>query len=177
MWSTFGFHDLATVVRGVGGGVILSVLAVTYLFKFGEEYSRGVFVIDAVLLAAAIVGTRSSFRIFGRMATKSGARQRRVAIYGAGLRGQLLVREMLANPALERKPVAFLDDNQARHAQRIMGVPVRGSLEDLDRIIRKLRVDEVLLSSPSINGAVEARVREVCAQRDVAVRRLHFEIQ
>jgi UDP-GlcNAc:undecaprenyl-phosphate GlcNAc-1-phosphate transferase len=177
MWSTFGFHDLFTVARGVAGGVILSVLAVAYLFKFGEAYSRGVFIIDAVLLGAAIVGTRSSFRIFGRMATKSGARQRRVAIYGAGRRGQLLVREMLANPSLERKPVAFVDDNQARHAQRILGVPVRGSLDDLDRILRTLKVDEVLLSSPSINGVVEARVREVCGQRDVAVRRLQFEIQ
>jgi UDP-GlcNAc:undecaprenyl-phosphate GlcNAc-1-phosphate transferase len=177
MWSTFGLHDLSTVLRGVTGGLVLSVLAVTYLFKFGEAFSRGVYLIDWVLLTAAIVATRSSFRIFGRIASKSGARQRRVAIYGAGVRGQLLVREMLANASLERKPVAFIDDNLVRHAQRILGVPVRGSLDDLDVIIRALKVDEVLLSSPSINGAVEARVREICAARDVAVRRLHFEIQ
>jgi UDP-GlcNAc:undecaprenyl-phosphate GlcNAc-1-phosphate transferase len=177
MWSTFGLHDLSTVLRGATGGLVLSVLAVTYLFKFGEAFSRSVFLIDWVLLTAAIVATRSSFRIFGRIATRSGARQRRVAIRGAGVRGQLLVREMLANAALERKPVAFIDDNQARRAQRILGVPVRGSLEDLDAIIRALKVDEVLLSSPSINGAVEARVREICAARDVAVRRLRFEIQ
>ena len=135
------------------------------------------FLIDWVLLTAAIVATRSSFRIFGRIAAKSSARQRRVAIYGAGVRGQLLVREMLANPSLDRKPVAFIDDNPARRAQRIIGVPVRGSIDDLDAILGKLEVDEVLLSSPSITGAVEARVREVCAARGVEVRRLHFEIE
>jgi UDP-GlcNAc:undecaprenyl-phosphate/decaprenyl-phosphate GlcNAc-1-phosphate transferase len=176
MWSTFGLHDLSTVLRGVTGGLILSVLAVTYFFKF-EAFSRGVFIIDWVLLTAAIVATRSSFRIFGRIAIRSGAGQRRVAVYGAGVRGQLLVREMFANAALERKPVAFVDDNLARRSQRILGVPVRGSLEDLDAIIRTLRVDEVLLSSPAINGAVEARVREICAARDVAVGRLRFEIE
>jgi UDP-GlcNAc:undecaprenyl-phosphate GlcNAc-1-phosphate transferase len=42
MWSTFGLHDLSTVLRGVGGGLLLSVLAVTYLYKF-ERFSRGVF--------------------------------------------------------------------------------------------------------------------------------------
>jgi len=176
MWSTFGLHDLSTVLRGVTGGVMLSVLAVTYFFKF-EAFSRGVFIIDWVLLTAAIVATRSSFRIFGRIATKSGARQRRVAIYGAGVRGQLLAREMFANPALERKPVAFIDDNLARRSQRVLGIPVRGSLDDLDTIVRKMRIDEVLLSSPTIDGTVEARVRAICAGRDVAVRRLRFEIE
>jgi UDP-GlcNAc:undecaprenyl-phosphate GlcNAc-1-phosphate transferase len=176
MWSTFGLADLSTVLRGTTAGVVLSVLAVTYLFKF-EAFSRGVFILDWVLLTIAIGATRSSFRIFGRIATRSGARQRRVAIYGAGLRGQMLVREMLANAGLERKPVAFIDDNQARQAQRILGVPVRGSLEDLEAIIHRMRIDEVLLSSPSINGTVEVRVRQICSAHGVAVRRLQFGIE
>jgi UDP-GlcNAc:undecaprenyl-phosphate GlcNAc-1-phosphate transferase len=176
MWSTFGLHDLATVLRGVAGGTVLSVLAVTYLFKF-EAFSRGVFIIDGVLLSAAIIATRLSFRILGRIATKSGARHKRVAIYGAGARGQLLVREMLANPALERKPIVFIDDNEARRAQRFVGVPVRGAIGDLDRILVSQRIDEVLLSTPRIASEVESRVRDICAVRQVAVRRLHFEIQ
>jgi UDP-GlcNAc:undecaprenyl-phosphate GlcNAc-1-phosphate transferase len=176
MWITFGLHDLSTVLRGVTGGLVLSVLAVTYFFKF-EAFSRGVFIIDWVLLTAAIVATRSSFRIFGRIAARSGARQRRVAVYGAGARGQLLVREMFANAGLERKPVAFIDDNLARRSQRILGVPVRGSLDDLDAIIRTMRIDEVLLSSPTINGAVEARVRGICGGHGIAVRRLQFHIE
>ena len=85
-------HDVSTVVRAVGSGVILSVLVVTYLYKF-EAFSRSVFVIYAVLLTAAIVATRSSFRVFGRMAARTAARTR-VAIYGAGARGQLLAREI-----------------------------------------------------------------------------------
>ena len=51
-----------------------------------------------MLLTAAILATRSSFRIFGRIAARSSPHATRVAIYGAGMRGQLLVREMLANP-------------------------------------------------------------------------------
>jgi len=176
MWSTFGLHDLATVLRGVGTGTVLSVLTVTYLYKF-ERFSRSVFLIDAVMLTIAILATRSSFRIFGRLATRTGSRQRRTVIYGAGANGRLLAREMLANPAWDRTPVAFIDDNASIHAQRIVGVPVRGCVDDLAALLDRARIDEVLLSSPAINGPLEARVIEICRAHRVDVRRLYFEIR
>ena len=177
MWSTFGLHDLSTVVRGVATGLVLSVLSVTYLYKFDERFSRGVFIIDAVLLTIAIVGTRSSFRILGRVAARNSPQKRRVAIYGAGVRGQMLAREMQANAAWARNPVAFLDDARQIHAQRIVGVPVRGCIDDLERILTTQKIEEVLLSSPAINGTIESRVREVCTALDVPVRRLYLDIR
>jgi FlaA1/EpsC-like NDP-sugar epimerase len=58
-----------------------------------------------------------------------------------------------------------------------MGVPVRGSLDHLESTLRRYRVDEVIISSPSINGSVEHRIRDVCASLDRPVRRLHITIQ
>jgi UDP-GlcNAc:undecaprenyl-phosphate GlcNAc-1-phosphate transferase len=155
---------------------MLSVLAATWLFKF-ERFSRGVFIIDAVLLTAVIIGTRLSFRIIARVAARSGSRRRRVVIYGAGARGQLLVREMLANPTWQLDPVAFIDDDATKRSRRILGVPVRGCVDDLADMLGALSIEEVLLSSPSINGSNEARVREVCDARDVPVRRLYLAIR
>jgi UDP-GlcNAc:undecaprenyl-phosphate/decaprenyl-phosphate GlcNAc-1-phosphate transferase len=176
MWSTFGLHDLSTVLRGVASGLVLSVLSVTYVYKF-ERFSRSVFVIDAVLLTLAILGTRSSFRILARVAARNSPQRRRIAIYGAGTLGQLLARELQANPAWGLNPVAFIDDERQKHSRRILGVPVRGSVDDLERIIRSLSVEEVLLSSPAINGKVETRVREICATHSIPVRRLHLDIR
>jgi UDP-GlcNAc:undecaprenyl-phosphate GlcNAc-1-phosphate transferase len=176
LWSTCGLHDLSTVVRGVATGLVLSVLSVTYVYKF-ERFSRSVFMIDAVLLAVAIVATRSSFRIMGRVAARNSPRKRRVAIYGAGVRGQMLAREMQANPTWERNAVAFVDDDRMKRSQRIVGIPVHGALDDLERLIGSLGIEEVLISSPSINGTVEARVRELCGGLEVPVRRLYLEIR
>jgi UDP-GlcNAc:undecaprenyl-phosphate GlcNAc-1-phosphate transferase len=177
MWSTFGLHDLSTVIRGVAGGSILAVLAVTYLYKFDERFSRSVFVIDAVLLLAAIIATRISFRMIGRVAARSSPQKRRVAIYGAGRRGQLLVREMHASDQWELRPILFVDDNAGTHARRILGVPVSGGLETLDKLIQSARIEEVLLSSPDIGDAAEQRVRDICGARGIPVRRLHLEIR
>src|SRR5262249_16547119 len=175
LWRTFGLHDLATVIRAVGSGVLLSVLAAAYLFKF-EAFSRGVFLIYAVLLTAAIVGTRLSFRVFGRMAARTGVRTR-VAVYGAGARGQLLARELLANEDSSRTPVVFIDDDESKLSRRVVGVPVRGTARDLERLLTKYRIEEVLISSPTIGPEAEAKVRAACATRGVAVARLFYEIR
>jgi hypothetical protein len=43
--------------------------------------------------------------------------------------------------------------------------------------MRKYKVDEVILSSPLINGSIEHTIRQVCASRECPVRRLHMSIQ
>jgi UDP-GlcNAc:undecaprenyl-phosphate GlcNAc-1-phosphate transferase len=177
IWSTFGLHDLSTVIKGVGSGLVLSVLAVAYLFKFDQRFSRSVFLIDAVLLVVAIVATRMSFRVLGRIAMRTGSRQRRVAICGAGSRGQLLVRQMQADPAWDRYPVAFFDDDPRKRSIRMLGVPVRGGLGDLEAALDKLDVEEVVISTASIDAAREAQLRAVCEARGIPVRRLFLEIR
>ena len=56
-------------------------------------------------------------------------------------------------------------------------MPVRGAIDDLERVLRRYAVDEVVLSSPAINGSVEARIRAVCADQERKVRRFFMEIQ
>ena len=46
----------------------------------------------------------------------------------------------------------------------------------IGRVLRKYKVDEVILSSPSINGNIERTIRQVCATLDCPVRRLNMSI-
>lgn len=174
-WDTFGLRDLTAVVRGVGFGSLLSVLAAAYLYRL-EGFSRVGFVLDALLLTIAIIGTRASFRTMNLVAVTRSKRNRRVLVYGAGAFGQLLVREMRSNAAWSMNPVVFIDDDPAKVSRWIGGVPVRGSLDQLELVMGRYSVDEVILSSPAINGAVEHRVREVCMRLNRPVRRLRMEI-
>ncbi len=176
VWGTFGLRDLAAVVRGVGMGSVFSVLTVAYLYRL-QGFSRAVFVLDAMLLTIAIVGTRASFRAMNLVASTRSKRSRRVLVYGAGAFGQTLVREMRANAQWNMNPVAFLDDDPMKAHRWIMGVPVRGALGELENVMRRYAVDEVVLSSPSVNGNVEHRIRDICAQLDRPVRRLYMEIR
>jgi UDP-GlcNAc:undecaprenyl-phosphate/decaprenyl-phosphate GlcNAc-1-phosphate transferase len=174
-WETFGLRDLTVVGRGVAIGSLLSVSAAFYLYR-EMGASRVVFVLDAILLAIAIIATRVSFRAMNLAAATRNKRSRRVLVYGAGNFGRMLVREMRSNTAWNMNPVAFIDDDAAKAHRWIVGVPVRGSIDTLEAIMRQYGVDEVILSSSAINGSVETRIREICARTNRPVRRLHMEI-
>ncbi len=174
-WDTFGLRDVAAVVRGVGLGSLFSVLTVAYFYRL-VGFSRAVFVLDALLLAIAVMGTRASFRAMNLIASTRSKRSRRVLVYGAGAFGQTLVREMRANRKWNMNPIAFIDDDPMKARRWIVGVPVRGNLDRLEATMRRYSIDEVVLSSPSINGKVEYRIREICASLERPVRRLHMEI-
>ncbi len=176
LWGTFGLRDIFTVVRGVALGSSLSILVAAYVFRF-ERFSRGVFIIDAALLTLAIIVSRGSFRLMGEAAGSRSKQGRRVLIYGAGSGGQLLVREMRANADWRMNPVAFLDDDPTKFKRRILGVPVKGNGDVLEQFLDKHKVDELVLSTATVNGTREQRVREICGARDVTVRRLHLEIR
>jgi FlaA1/EpsC-like NDP-sugar epimerase len=174
-WVTFGLRDVAAVARGVGLGSLFAVLFSAYVNRL-EGFSRAVFLIDALLLALAIVATRASFRAMNLVASTRNKRSRRVLVYGAGAFGQTLVREIRANPRWNMNPIAFADDDPMKAHRWIVGVPVRGNIESLEQMMQRYAIDEVVLSSPSINGSVEYRIREICAALDRPVRRLHLDI-
>ena len=131
---------------------------------------------DALLLTVAIVATRASFRSMSLVAASRNKQSRRVLVYGAGAFGQLIVREMRANPHWQMNPVAFIDDDPMKAHRWILGVPVRGALEQLEPTLHRYKVDEVILSSPAINGSIERTIRDVCATLERPVRRLHMSI-
>lgn len=174
-WDTFSLRDMAVVLRGVLSGSVLSVLAAAYFYRF-QGFSRVVFIMDALLLTMAIVATRASFRSMSLVAASRNKRSRRVLVYGAGAFGQLIVREMRANPHWSMNPVAFIDDDPMKARRWIGGVQVRGALCELGETLRRYKVEDVILSSPSINGSIEHTIREVCSNHHCTVRRLTMTI-
>jgi FlaA1/EpsC-like NDP-sugar epimerase len=84
---------------------------------------------------------------------------------------------MRANAHWNMNPVAFIDDDPMKQHKWIVGVPVRGALDRLEQVMQRYAVDEVILSSPSVNGSVEHRIREICAHLQRPVRRLHMDIR
>ena len=127
-WDTFGLRDLAAVVRGVGHRVAADRGGVVYLYR-GEGSRAACSSSTRCCSAAAIIATRVSFRAMNLVASTRSKRSRRVLVYGAGGFGQLLVREMRANPHWRMNPVGFIDDDPLKAHRWIVGVPVRGTLD------------------------------------------------
>jgi UDP-GlcNAc:undecaprenyl-phosphate GlcNAc-1-phosphate transferase len=152
LWRYTSMNDLATLIRATGGAWIASVAALSLAYRL-EGFSRGVLLMDAVLLLFGVAGSRIFFRFLRMYVSrfKRDPEARRVLIYGAGDGGELLVRELLNNRNLGLTPVGFLDDDPAKHGRMIHGLRVIGDLGTLKTYAGDESVDEVVISTSKID--------------------------
>ena len=147
LWRYTGIWDLRNVIYGV-----LSSTAVFYaVVHWGMglvKYPLSVFIIDSLLLIFFMGGSRLARRLYHGV--RQVHRGKRVLIYGAGDAGEMIVRDIKNNGALyDYEPIGFIDDSASKIGQRIHGLPVLGSRQDLPKILRSHKIAEVLLAIPS----------------------------
>ncbi|MBR5741187.1 MAG: polysaccharide biosynthesis protein, partial [Firmicutes bacterium] len=80
----------------------------------------------------------------------SGKKARRVVILGAGDGGVGLLRDFRKNLVLPYEVVAFFDDDPEKQGRRILGVPVKGRIENAKAFIEASDIDEVVFAIPSV---------------------------
>jgi UDP-GlcNAc:undecaprenyl-phosphate GlcNAc-1-phosphate transferase len=175
IWRYFSLADFFPIVKGVALGSGVSVLLLVYLYRF-EDVSRGVLVIDAVLLTVMLAGSRLVFRALPELAG-AGPGARRAVICGAGDAGEMLVREIGNNRQYGYRPVAFVDDDPRKAGQRVRGVPVVGGVAALEDLLATGRADTVIVSSSRFAPEALARVSEMARAARVPVLRFRCSIE
>ncbi|MGE0132775.1 MAG: hypothetical protein AB7U82_32250 [Blastocatellales bacterium] len=148
IWRYVGVDDLVDVAKSVFVGAGVSGLTVLLLYKFHGP-SRAVFILNGVLLLLFVGASRVSFRLLAALIV--GRRQpipnsKPVLIYGAGDRGDILLRELINNPDYHYQPVGFIDDDVRKSGKHLRGYRIFSSHE-LPELISLHGVSEVLVST------------------------------
>src|SRR5204863_472447 len=100
------------------------------------------------------------------------ARGKEVIVVGAGDAGRVIVQEMQRSRMLNYTPIGFVDDDPRKRHTRIMGVRVLGTIDELPRVLREHRPDEVLIAMPSVSGDVRRRIFETAQPLRIVVKTL-----
>src|SRR5690349_5937975 len=112
-------------VANLIGSVIWCGLAFAMM---GPSFPRSIYGIDFVLSFLATGGARLLVRSYFESA--SGGRRsndrKNILIYGAGDAGFTLVKEIRSNAAAGHRVLGFLDDDEMKRGERLLGVPVVG---------------------------------------------------
>ena len=173
-WRYVSTRDMWGAVRGVTVGSLI-VYLVLYAFPPANtsRLPRSIAVFDYLLLLAFIAGTRLLARsLIERPLGGLVARGKEVLIVGAGDAGQLMVREMQRNRQLHYTPVGFVDDDLRKRGDRIHGVKILGTTDDLAHLLRDNKPDEVLIAIPSAPGGTRRKIVETCTAANVPVKTL-----
>lgn len=176
LWRYTSISDLFTFTKGVIAGSVLSILGVLLLYRF-EGYSRAVFVLDAMILLFALVGSRLAFRLIREMLPVPHASEgRRALIYGAGDGGEMVLREFRNNAELQYIPVGFIDDDARKHGKVISSLKVFDANGSLLDICEELSVDEIVISFREFEPETMTSIREFCRDNNIALKRAHIRI-
>jgi FlaA1/EpsC-like NDP-sugar epimerase len=179
-WRYASANELVNIaLAALTGTAVVTLLAYSLASLVWEFPSlpRSIPFLDWLVSFPLVGGTRFAVRLVADVFSqrrhngrpKDGRyREQRVLVMGAGDAGAMIVREMQANPGLGFVPVGLLDDNRAKVGMEIHGVPVRGTREDVPRLVGEGRVDEVIIAMPTASGRAIREIVAICQEAGVA---------
>jgi FlaA1/EpsC-like NDP-sugar epimerase len=173
-WRYTSLHDMVPLVGAVslvGGVLVLLRLVASPLVVVwpGLDYLLVPHGVTLSYVAAASIGL-VAVRVARRLQTErreaptSAEEQRRVFLVGAGRAGSLVASELAARPDLGIQPVGFIDDDPGKQRQRIVGVPVRGTSNDLEALVEEFEVDDLIITIASLPGPQMRQLIERCEE-------------
>jgi len=162
LWRYASIGTLQALLRALS----LSSLAIVFLLYFIQTLAlpRSVFAIDWLLSIILLGGVRFFSRslVELRLYATMPANTRQILVAGAGDAGEMMVREMLKNRSLGYMPVGFLDSDPVKQGMYIHGIRVLGTLDDLGKVAKNRRVDEVVIAMPSAPKEVKKKIALQC---------------
>ena len=164
-----GLRDLLRLTLAATAGSIL-FFAITWGLPFTPRVPRSVIVMEWLLTGNLTAALWVAYRLFYEKQNHRDHRLeevKRVLVVGAGMAGQMLVREM-ARGRTGYTVVGFVDDNPGKSGTLIHGVEVIGSVEDLAVIAERCEIEQIFIAIPSAEPAQLRRIIEVCEDIDIA---------
>jgi FlaA1/EpsC-like NDP-sugar epimerase len=182
MWRYSSLCDIRGLLKATVLSTLLIISVILFLHHF-HGYSRGIFLIDAALTFLFTGGLRIGIRFlyhegfFGKTngngtLSRSRLKGKHVILVGAGDAGEMTFRELMENPSMHYQVVGFADDDRRKQGRLIHGVPVRGPVTHLQRLVAELGAQEIFITLPSATGPQMRRIVEICKRCGVPYKTL-----
>ncbi len=177
------------------GGLFLALVAVGP-YGFGilklHPVPLGVVLIGSILAYLQLVAVRLYPRVFYELSLREVGRRTRTAIVGTGEPGVALAGHIWRTAATETQVVGFVSKSPAEVGRHIEGAPVLGVVEDLEELISRHGIDQIIIATPqasreemdwiwrtSIRASAEVKVMpdlgEFLAEGAIKLRELQIE--
>lgn len=166
-WKYIGIPDIFSIYKGIFWGTAVSMLFLLFASRLGA-FSQAVLINNALILMVVLPATRASYRIFDELIYKLKDKHKaiRILIYGAGNNSEHLIR-LMKYQANNTAIVGLIDDDQELRLNSIMGIKILGTVNELDEIVNKFKVDEILISTNKISDQNMLKVLKAVSRTSV----------
>lgn len=161
LWRYAGEEELIAIVFAC----ILSIIT-TYSIHLliGIEFSQTFYILNLIITTSLISWARLTYRTGRRVLIRSRLKEKpsNVLIVGAGSAGDIVIQELKNNPKLLKKPIGIVDDDIKKQCRRMHNVPIIGMVKDIDTIVTKYDIDEIIIAIANISRKDKKNIIEVC---------------
>ena len=156
------------VFGAVSVATLLTIAFVGFVLRNTVEYQRSMILYAWAASLATISLGRAVYGACQRWVQRRGYGLDRVLIVGTGEVGRTILQKIQYTPGLGYQVVGFADANHG--PDRVMGVPVLGSVQGLPAIIERHSVNEVIIGLPEATHQELVGIISQCEREKVSIR-------
>lgn len=161
IWEFASVGELQIILKTLTFAVILNGLIQQIVF-FHVQYR--ILFVTWLLQVVLIGGSRFSWRVLKEKLSLYGTNKSRTLIVGAGSAGAMVARQLLYNHTGELKPLVFVDDDPYKQKFDIYGLPVVGSIKQIPDLVKKHRIENIIIAIPSLNKQELNNIYDECSK-------------
>lgn len=168
VWRFASVSDLQRIFLAVASATAL-LTAALFMLQIDIVIPRSVVILDPLLLILMMGGSRFVYRawkehqLYG-ITLKQG---NPVIVLGAGEAAVALVKDLARSP--QWQVVGLLDDDSSMLGREVFGVKVKGKINDLATVSKRLNVDHVIVAMPSAHHQKRRQAIELANQLGLEV--------
>ncbi|GGJ63756.1 FlaA1/EpsC-like NDP-sugar epimerase [Anoxybacillus voinovskiensis] len=171
VWRYAGTEELYSVVQAVTLGSISFLLLNGLLFDF--LIPRSIYVMSWFITICSVGLMRLVPRCiyeFYFFQQRSAEQRKRTLIVGAGEGGKLIIKELKNSKLSCYWPVAIVDDDPRKQHLVINGLKVVGDRFSIPYIVKKMKIETIIVAIPSASGKEIKEIVHICRQTPCTIK-------
>jgi FlaA1/EpsC-like NDP-sugar epimerase len=167
IWRYASIRDALNIVKTVSLSSLIAAFVIAFYHHFAP-FPRSIIVLDWFLLLALVSASRLTWRFWRDIhLTPTQVKGRKTLIVGAGQAGSLLLQEFRRQQVCSHDIIGFVDDERAKQGMYLNGVPVVGTQEEIQALVKKFGIEEIVIAIPSVRGKALRAIVERCTRAGV----------
>ena len=162
VWTYASLNELFSIIKA---SVLIEAVFVCYHMFWQVSMPRSYYLINFGIMTILFCGVR-----FGKVFIKSFRNSQnrakitnRIMVIGAGSAATILIKE-LRSSGEGSEVVCAIDDNKNKKNKYILGVPIVGGREDVEKNIKKYDITEIIIAIPSADIQTTREIIRICQE-------------
>lgn len=171
LWLYASVDELMHIVLA---GALVSLIKFIFNRIKGFDYFPVSYpLISGILLIAFVGVSRIGYRIIrSKIRLEVPNSQARTLLIGGGNAGATVLREFQTSVQSTNHVVCIVDDDFSKRGSYLRGVKIVGNRNDIQAIVEKYRIEEIVLAIPTASAKDKRNILEICQKTNCKLKTL-----